>query len=305
MSEFKYACPVCGQHIKCDSSQAGSTMECPTCFQKIVVPQAPASDDQKFILHGTKVGAERPLPAAVANAGTAPLPAPKKSFPAAAAITLIILICAAGTAAGFWFHGKNPPPPPIVSPPAQAELKHGAIGLGSWNTQVEYTNLAVTKGTQTLYQGHFVPGMPGWQISHGAWIATNGVLVQTAIAEDCRAVAGDTAWSDYTLTLQARKLGGREGFLIMFNVVDGQNWTWWNLGGWDNTLHAVENCVSGVKSTLGNRIPGKIDTGRWYDIRIELSGPHIRCYLDGAIVHDVVYPTDPKPAPSQTSSSHS
>ena len=42
MSEFKYACPVCGQHIKCDSSQAGSQMECPTCFQKITVPQAPS-----------------------------------------------------------------------------------------------------------------------------------------------------------------------------------------------------------------------------------------------------------------------
>ncbi len=44
MSEFKYACPVCGQHIKCDSSQGGSVMECPTCFQKIIVPQAPAPD---------------------------------------------------------------------------------------------------------------------------------------------------------------------------------------------------------------------------------------------------------------------
>jgi len=50
MSEFKYACPVCGQHIRCDSSQAGSVMECPTCFQKITVPQAPASEEQKLIL---------------------------------------------------------------------------------------------------------------------------------------------------------------------------------------------------------------------------------------------------------------
>ena len=61
MSEFKYACPVCGQHIKCDSSQSGTQMECPTCFQKIIVPQAP-TDEQKLILTGTKVGGERPLP---------------------------------------------------------------------------------------------------------------------------------------------------------------------------------------------------------------------------------------------------
>ena len=55
MSEFKYACPVCGQHIKCDTSQAGTVMDCPTCFQKITVPQAPASDDQKLILTGSQV----------------------------------------------------------------------------------------------------------------------------------------------------------------------------------------------------------------------------------------------------------
>ena len=60
MSEFKYACPVCGQHIKCDSSQVGTVMECPTCFQKITVPQAPDTDDQKLIITGTKVGSERP-----------------------------------------------------------------------------------------------------------------------------------------------------------------------------------------------------------------------------------------------------
>src|SRR5215472_8663601 len=59
MSEFKYACPVCGQHIKCDSSQSGSVMECPTCFQKIIVPQAPTGE-QTLILTGTRAGGERP-----------------------------------------------------------------------------------------------------------------------------------------------------------------------------------------------------------------------------------------------------
>jgi len=101
MSEFKYACPVCGQHIKCDSSQAGSQMECPTCFQKITVPQAPSIAGQKFIITGTKVG-ERPAPnipedRVVAAAG--------KKFPIAAVIILLALVCAAG-AAVVAFRGK-------------------------------------------------------------------------------------------------------------------------------------------------------------------------------------------------------
>jgi len=101
MSEFKYACPVCGQHMMCDSSQGGSVMECPTCFQKITAPHAPASDDPKFILTGTKVG-DRPVPAVVANSGGTPLPA--KGSPVAA-IAFMVLLCAA-IAAAFVFREK-------------------------------------------------------------------------------------------------------------------------------------------------------------------------------------------------------
>jgi DNA-directed RNA polymerase subunit RPC12/RpoP len=100
MSEFKYACPVCGQHIKCDSSQAGTQMECPTCFQKITVPQAPTTDDPKFIITGTKVGGERPVPK-LAEAGPT---APVKSSPVLW-VVLVLLICAA-SAAAFVFRGK-------------------------------------------------------------------------------------------------------------------------------------------------------------------------------------------------------
>ncbi|MGB7749482.1 MAG: discoidin domain-containing protein [Verrucomicrobiia bacterium] len=116
MSEFKYACPVCGQHMKCDSSQSGTVMECPTCFQKITAPQAPESDDPKFIITGTKTG-ERPIPSAVANAGLlTPVREPERKFPVAA-IAFVILFCAAAVAL-FMFGGKifKPAPPPAVAP---------------------------------------------------------------------------------------------------------------------------------------------------------------------------------------------
>jgi len=99
-------------------------------------------------------------------------------------------------------------------------------------------------------------------------------------------VAGDPNWRDYTLSLRARKLGGAEGFLIMFRVRDDDNWYWWNLGGWGNSKHAVEQCVAGGKSIVSNEVPGSIETGRWYDIRIEVQGTRIRCYLDGKLIHD-------------------
>ena len=114
MSEFKYACPVCGQHIRCDSSQVGTVMECPTCFQKITVPQSPSSDEQKFIITGTKKG-ERP----VSNIPEYRAPDPERKSPMAAVIVAIILVAAG--AAGFAYRGAifkllNPPAAPTDSP---------------------------------------------------------------------------------------------------------------------------------------------------------------------------------------------
>ena len=58
---------------------------------------------------------------------------------------------------------------------------------------------------------------------------------RTARADNVRAIAGDKTWTDYTYSLKARKLGGAEGFLILFRVQDENAKAWWNIGGWGNT----------------------------------------------------------------------
>lgn len=101
MSEFKYACPVCGQHMKCDSSQAGSVMDCPTCFQKIVAPQAPAADS-RLILTGTKF-AEKKKSSAPGQVVAASATATKK--PMLLALVIVLALAAAG-AGIFVFRAK-------------------------------------------------------------------------------------------------------------------------------------------------------------------------------------------------------
>ncbi|MGN6554531.1 MAG: hypothetical protein ACTHLW_12550 [Verrucomicrobiota bacterium] len=76
MSEFKFACPVCGQHITSDSSATGSQLNCPTCFRKIVVPQAPASAESKFVLSAAE---------AVRPRAPVGVPEPNKPAPSASA----------------------------------------------------------------------------------------------------------------------------------------------------------------------------------------------------------------------------
>jgi DNA-directed RNA polymerase subunit RPC12/RpoP len=95
MSEFKFACPVCGQHITADSSTSGGQIECPTCFRKIVVPQAPASQDTKLILSAAQVGKPRPSSLRPdAPLGSLQTAAPRSSLPAV--LALLVLLCAAG-----------------------------------------------------------------------------------------------------------------------------------------------------------------------------------------------------------------
>ena len=101
MSEFKFACPVCGQHMMCASSRGGSVMECPTCFQKIVAPNAPASSDSKFILTGTKMS-ERP-PATRGAAAGGPTPARARGVPGALVVLVIFLFIA--LVVGFVYSG--------------------------------------------------------------------------------------------------------------------------------------------------------------------------------------------------------
>jgi hypothetical protein len=116
MSEFKFACPVCGQHMMCDSSSGGTVMECPTCFQKITAPHAPSSDEQKFIITGTKKSG-RPTSTIPETASTfAPA---KKGFPGALVVVIIFILI--GAAAAFIYRGTifksaNPPIVPAAAP---------------------------------------------------------------------------------------------------------------------------------------------------------------------------------------------
>ena len=97
MSEFKFACPVCGQHITADSKTSGGQIECPTCFQKIVVPQAPASEDTKLILSASQVGKPRPS-STEAGSQLGPLRTASPHGSLLTTIAFFAILCTAGAA---------------------------------------------------------------------------------------------------------------------------------------------------------------------------------------------------------------
>ena len=169
-----------------------------------------------------------------------------------------------------------------VTTNAPSVQPHGTIGLGSWNTSVEYTNVVVTSNGVTLYHSDFVnQGTNGWDVFNGTWGTNNGTYQQTAQITDCYSTYmnnASTNWANYTISLQAMKTGGAEGFLILFNVLDNNDWTWWNIGGWSDTLDGIEQTVDGNKTTYA-QVSQYIQTGVWYYIRIVVNGSEAKCYL--------------------------
>ena len=95
MSEFKFACPVCGQHITADSRTSGKPIECPTCFQKLIVPQAPANLDSKLILSATLAGKPKTAMGEVLSPRKSPRPVALESVLATTGLFVVLVVTGA------------------------------------------------------------------------------------------------------------------------------------------------------------------------------------------------------------------
>lgn len=172
-----------------------------------------------------------------------------------------------------------------VTPPVEkAPAPHGKAGVGTWQSEAEYRDVTVTHDGQTVA----LNDPADWALGRGHWSAEGGDLKQdNPRTRDAHALAGDANWTDYTLHLQARKLGGSEGFLILFHAQDPQNYWQWNVGGWNDTRSAVQRTEDGEAEEVGEATSDTVEPNRWYDVRLEVRGGQIRGYLDGRLVTQV------------------
>ncbi len=182
---------------------------------------------------------------------------------------------------------------PKLTPPV-AEAPQGKIGFGSWHTQVEYSDVSVTGADgRTLFSPDSLADVKGWDFTGGDWRVFGRSLVPVQMDGETWAIIGEPNWSDYTIRLRARKLGGREGFIVIFYAQDGNNLKWWNIGGWGNTVTRTESAEEGARGPYGDSSDFTVVTGRWYDLRLEVTGNRARGYVDGELVTDITYEPQP------------
>ena len=161
------------------------------------------------------------------------------------------------------------------------EHLRGGIALSAWNTVAEYRDVRVEKNGQTLFVDDFSSGAGRWTQLQDLWEVRNGALRNKNSVVEAMATAGEQGWSDYTLTLKARKLSGEEGFIV-YVLRNAESQCMWNIGGWGNSTDVLMQ----DRVDLGPRREIRIETEKWYEIRIDVSGRRVRCFLDGELRHD-------------------
>ncbi len=159
------------------------------------------------------------------------------------------------------------------------------VGLSAWGTTVSYDNLLVTTlEGDTLYFNDFSSNsLSGWTNNGGSWSVHDGQLYQ-----DDAGMAGSILTlkkefgSSYIVECDATKRGGNEGFLLAFNVVDNNDYVWWNVGGWANGGQGVEQCMSGTRGSDAGDVHdfSGIAVGRTYHLKVRVDGTQATCYLD-------------------------
>jgi alpha-L-arabinofuranosidase len=176
--------------------------------------------------------------------------------------------------------------PTTVSVPADSADRRTLI-LGTWNTQAEFDDIRLTRGPQTLLVENFNSATSAWKPDSGTWQKSAGSYRQSSSLQPALSrLELPLDGPAFTLTLKARKTGGAEGLLVGVGATP-DNYYCWNLGGWANTQHGVERSVGGARSLVGRAVPGRIESNRWYDIKIESDGKRVRFHLNGTLVHDI------------------
>lgn len=173
------------------------------------------------------------------------------------------------------------------------------VGLSTWLSDVSFEHFKVTGGqgfsddfSQDLRSNWKVGKEAVTNSQKGNWSITNGQLRQSNTNVDGEILIVDTQTfpRSYTIEVDATvNDGSNEGFLIVFNYLDENNYCWWNVGGWGNTQHALEVVKNGMK-TQYDWYMGKLEYNRKYNVKVRVNGNNVKCYLDRTLIHDVILP---------------
>lgn len=172
--------------------------------------------------------------------------------------------------------------PTVTYSPSTASPIVGPIGFGTYGTAAQFKDVRLEQAGSVVYQSAMDGVDPKWKPRNGDWKFANGTYEQSSEDWDCWTFVGE-GYKDATLSFKGRKLHGGEGFVVGVGLADGRR-VQFNVGGWGNHQHTLE------AEGLIKGVPGSIEPGRWYDVRVETKGREVKAFLDGKLVIDQAIP---------------
>lgn len=159
------------------------------------------------------------------------------------------------------------------------------VGMASWSTNIHIKNPRVIIDGKEHKLGDF----SSWKLLDGKWNIEDSKLHQVSeSAQPAFAFSPfDITAKKYTYKVSCMKESGAEGFMPMVQVRNRDNYVWFNIGGWGNTKNNVEQAEGGGKSNIGKDRTYKVETGKWYDITINVDGRHITFYINDLLNQEV------------------
>jgi len=167
----------------------------------------------------------------------------------------------------------------VTSELTAKEHLRGRIGIDFAGLTAAITDVKVEKDGKLLYQSDFgKEGAKGWEnaanwkIEDGALVSPGGGMV----------FFGDPNWEDYSVSLKMKWIEARQdwsAFVINFASSERSD-NWWKIenGGRRSSIAACNDFYDGK--------PASVQDGNWHDMKVEFKDGHIRCSLDGQVVHD-------------------
>jgi pectate lyase len=134
----------------------------------------------------------------------------------------------------------------------------------------------------TLFIDDFADGnTAGWTASGGSWTATDGLLRQSGTSSDARSRAGDTGWTDYTVsvTVKPTTFNGVNRFVAVLARAQSATSYYYLAARSNNTLE-LKRLDNGTATTLASA-PLSVGTGRTYRLSLQVSGSALTGAVDG------------------------
>lgn len=145
-------------------------------------------------------------------------------------------------------------------------------------------------GNETFLEDRFEGEIlnPAWTANRGEWLLVEGTLAQND-RNVFSMIVCQIDWLGYEMHLRAQKIDGEEGFVIGIKLREDGETLVWNIGANGNQISVLQTYLD-LMSVSGNTVkyrhlpgtekPVAIAAGKWYDIRVVIRGPNLRCYLD-------------------------